>query len=192
MGGRIEGEVLPVPDRPRVGATMFDAVHEGAVYEPLSPLRPPAEAAIILVVLLDDAGLVQQRVWWAVPHPDVRTAGRARAAVFHTTAMCSPTGRALLTDRNHHRWAMGLVADMATAAPACSTSLRPNRCYSAEVLRGSMAIAPPSSGRMDQWPASSLSKRAKTAGLSNRGKHNQSSDPFRPTSVAEWRSESNP
>lgn len=50
MASHSEREVLPVPDRPRVGATMFDADHEDAVYQPLRPLRPPAGAPNVLLV----------------------------------------------------------------------------------------------------------------------------------------------
>ena len=43
-------------------------------------------------------------------------------------------------------------------------------------------VAP--SARTDQWPASSPRSRAKTDGLSKRGKHSQSIDPSRLTSAA--------
>lgn len=45
-------------------------------------------------------------------------------------------------------------------------------------------------GRTDQCPAVSSSSRANTLGLSNRGKHSQSTEPSRLTSAAECRSES--
>ena len=36
---------------------------------------------------------------------------------FHTTALCSPTRAALLTGRNHHSVATGVVVDQATGYP---------------------------------------------------------------------------
>lgn len=36
---------------------------------------------------------------------------------FHTTAICSPTRAAMLTGRNHHSVATGLIQEMATGYP---------------------------------------------------------------------------
>ena len=49
-----------------------------------------------------------------------------------------------------------------------------------------------STGRIDQCPASGSSIRAKSAGLSNRGRQSQSIDPWRSTSAAELQSASRP
>lgn len=120
MARRSEREVLPVPDRPRVGPTMFDARHEDAAYEPLQPLRPPAGAPNVLVVLLDDAGFGANSAFGGpcrTPTFERLAAGGLRYTRFHTTAICSPTRLALLTGRNHHSVGMGTVADMATSAP---------------------------------------------------------------------------
>ncbi len=37
---------------------------------------------------------------------------------FHSTAMCSPTGQALLTGRNHHAPGMGGITEIGASAPA--------------------------------------------------------------------------
>ena len=50
------------------------------------------------------------------------------------------------------------------------------------------ALAP--GARTDQWPACSPSSRAKTDGLSKRGKHSQSIEPSRLTGAALCRSDS--
>ena len=138
MARRSEREILPVPDRPRVGPTMFDAGHEDAVYEPLRPLRPPAGAPNVLVVLLDDAGFGASSAFGGpcrTPTFERLAEGGLRYTRFHTTAICSPTRQALLTGRNHHSVGMGTVADMATSAPGY-TSQRPNTAATiAEVLR---------------------------------------------------------
>ena len=46
---------------------------------------------------------------------------------FHTTALCSPTGQALLTGRNHHSAGMGGITEMATSAPG-QNSIVSNTC----------------------------------------------------------------
>lgn len=123
-------EVLPMPDRPRVGATMYDAEHEDASYEPLRPLRPPAGAPNIVVVLLDDAGFGRSSAFGGpcrTPTFDRLAADGLRYTRFHTTAMCSPTGQAMLTGRNHHSVGIGAVSDMATAAPGYTSNGRTRR-----------------------------------------------------------------
>lgn len=120
MTSHSEREVLPVPDRPWVGSTMYDADHEDAVYPPLAPMRPPAGAPNVLVVLVDDAGFGATSAFGGpcrTPTLERLAAGGLRYSRFHTTAICSPTRQALLTGRNHHSVGMGMVADMATAAP---------------------------------------------------------------------------
>ncbi len=44
-------------------------------------------------------------------------------------------------------------------------------------------------GAIEKCPAASSRIRAKTAGLSNLGRHSQSTEPARLTSAAEWQSE---
>ena len=48
--------VLPIPDREHQGLTTFDAKDPDTHYPPIQPLRPPAGAPNVLVVLLDDVG----------------------------------------------------------------------------------------------------------------------------------------
>ena len=38
---KIQRTVLPIPDRPRVGLTTYDARDPDAKYPPIEPLRPP-------------------------------------------------------------------------------------------------------------------------------------------------------
>ena len=131
-------EVLPIPDRPQVGATMYLAEHEDVDYEPIEPLRPPDGAPNILLVLLDDAGFGANSAFGGpcrTPTFERLAAGGLRYTRFHTTAICSPTRQSLLTGRNHHSVSMGTVSDMATAAPGY-TSVRPNTAATiAETLR---------------------------------------------------------
>ncbi len=131
-------DILPIPDRPYVGPTMYDARDPDAKYAPITPLRPPTGAPNILLVLLDDAGFGSSSAFGGpcrTPTFERLAAAGLRYTRFHTTGMCSPTRQALLTGRNHHSVGMGTVSDMATAAPGY-TSQRPNTAATiAEVLR---------------------------------------------------------
>lgn len=138
MNAKPGREVLPVPDRPHVGATMFDAKHPEAVYPAIEPIRPPEGAPNILLVLMDDAGFGSSSAFGGPCHTPTferLAANGLRYTRFHTTAICSPTRQAMLTGRNHHSVGMGTVADMATSAPGY-TSVRPNTAATiAETLR---------------------------------------------------------
>lgn len=85
------------------------------------PVRTaPENSPNILLVLLDDVGFG----WPSVNGGLVRmpTAERLHQRglfynQFHTTALCSPTRAALLTGRNHHSVATGVIQEMATGYP---------------------------------------------------------------------------
>ena len=53
---RIQREILPIPDIPHVGLTTYDAKDPETSYPPIEPLRPPAGAPNVLIILLDDLG----------------------------------------------------------------------------------------------------------------------------------------
>jgi hypothetical protein len=48
--------ILPIPDVPPVSLTTYDAKDPDTKYPPIAPLRPPAGASNVLIVLLDDVG----------------------------------------------------------------------------------------------------------------------------------------
>jgi arylsulfatase len=130
--------VLPIPERVHVGLTTYDAKDPDTAYPPIEPLRPPAGAPNVLVVLIDDAGFGAASAFGGpcrTPTFD-RLAGEGlRFNRFHTTALCSPTRQALLTGRNHHAVGMGGITDVATSAPGYS-SVRPTTTAPlAETLR---------------------------------------------------------
>src|SRR5258705_5487954 len=52
----IQRSVLPIPDRKPVGLTTYDAKDPDTKFPPITPLRPPAGAPNVLVILLDDVG----------------------------------------------------------------------------------------------------------------------------------------
>jgi arylsulfatase len=103
------------------------------------PVREAPEGSPnILLVLLDDVGFG----WPSVSGGLVRTPTAERLAKnglfynqFHTTALCSPTRAALLTGRNHHSVATGVIQEMATGYPGYC-GIIPKSCATvAELLK---------------------------------------------------------
>src|SRR5205809_307131 len=138
MSEELSREHLPIPDRPYDGPVFEDAKDPEATFPPIEPLRPPAGAPNVLIVLLDDVGFGASSAFGGpcqTPTAE-RLAGEGlRYTRFHTTALCSPTRAALLTGRNHHAVGMGGITEMATSAPGYN-SIRPNTCAPlAETLR---------------------------------------------------------
>ena len=48
----IQREILPIPDRPYTGLITYDAKDPDTSFPPIEPLRPPAGAPNVLVILL--------------------------------------------------------------------------------------------------------------------------------------------
>jgi arylsulfatase len=99
---------------------------------------PPEGSPNILLVLLDDVGFG----WPSVNGGLVRMPVAERLAKrglfynqFHTTALCSPTRAAMLTGRNHHTVATGVIQEMATGYPGYC-GIIPKSCATfAELLK---------------------------------------------------------
>jgi arylsulfatase A-like enzyme len=120
-------EVLPIPERPHVGLVTYDAKDPATSFPPIEPLRPPAGAPNVLVVLLDDVGFGASSAFGgpiSTPTAERLAAQGLKYTRFHTTALCAPTRAALLTGRNHHAVGMGVITELATSAPGYN-SLRP-------------------------------------------------------------------
>ena len=130
--------VLPIPDQVAAGLVTYDAKDPDASFTPITPLRPPAGAPNVLVVLLDDVGFGASSAFGGpcqTPVAERLATEGLKYTRFHTTALCSPTRAALLSGRNHHSVGMGGITEIATSAPGYS-SLRPNSCAPlAETLR---------------------------------------------------------
>jgi hypothetical protein len=117
MGDDISRSVLPVPDRPFDGELPFDAKDPAAKFSPIEPLRPPARAPNVLIVLLDDVGFGASSAFGGpcrTPTAERLAGGGLKYNRFHTTALCAPTRAALLTGRNHHTVGMGVITELAT------------------------------------------------------------------------------
>jgi arylsulfatase A-like enzyme len=125
-----EREILPIPDRPYDGPVYEDAKDPNAKFPPIEPLRPPAGAPNVLVVLIDDAGFGCSSAFGGpcqTPTAERLATNGLKFNRFHTTALCSPTRAALLSGRNHHSVGMGGITEIATSAPGYN-SIRPNTC----------------------------------------------------------------
>jgi arylsulfatase len=129
---------LPIADSPHVGLTTYDAKDPDTAFPAIEPLRPPAGAPNVLLVLLDDVGFGASSAYGgpcSTPVAERLAEDGLRFTRFHTTALCAPTRQALLTGRNHHSVGMGAVPDLATSAPGYS-SVRPKSAAPlAEILR---------------------------------------------------------
>jgi arylsulfatase A-like enzyme len=120
--------VLPIPERAHVGLTTYDAKDPDTSYPPIEPLRPPAGAPNVLVIMLDDAGFGSSSAFGgpcSTPTFERLAEQGLKFNRFHTTALCSPSRQALLTGRNHHAVGMGAITDVATSAPGYN-SIRPD------------------------------------------------------------------
>src|SRR3954463_9468763 len=90
--------ILPIPDVRRPGLTTYDAKDPATSFPPIEPLRPPAGAPNVLVVLLDDVGFGASSAFGgpcSTPTAERLAAGGLRYNRFHTTALCAPTRQAL-------------------------------------------------------------------------------------------------
>jgi arylsulfatase len=121
---------LPIPDQTYAGPVYEDAKDPEARFPPIEPLRPPAGAPNVLIVLLDDVGFGASSAFGgpcATPTAERLAVDGLKLNRFHTTALCSPTRAALLSGRNHHTVGMGGITEIATSAPGYN-SIRPNTC----------------------------------------------------------------
>ena len=119
--------VLPIPTAAYAGPVTYDAKDPETAFPAITPVRPPAGAPNVVVILLDDVGFGASSAFGgaiATPAAERLADGGLRFTRFHTTALCAPTRAALLTGRNHHSVGMGAVTELATAAPGY-TSVRP-------------------------------------------------------------------
>jgi arylsulfatase A-like enzyme len=128
---------LPRPDfrfPGNVGRTFLDS--DPAQFP--QPVQAPKGAPNVVLILIDDAGFGQFSTFGGgVPSPtmDRLAAEGLRFNSFHTTALCSPTRAALITGRNHHSAATGVIGETATGYDGYTTVLPRSTGTVGEVLR---------------------------------------------------------
>jgi arylsulfatase A-like enzyme len=130
------GDVLPLPQAPfkgKIGITYKESQPDFP-----KPIKAPAKAPNVLLVLLDDVGFGQTSTFGGLietPNLDRLAARGLRYNQFHTTALCSPTRAALLTGRNHHSVSTGVITELASGYPGYTAILPRSAATIAEVLR---------------------------------------------------------
>jgi arylsulfatase len=132
----IDGRYLPNPPPPFRGDISPNAVDS----KPYWPARvvPPKGAPNVLLIMTDDVGFSAPSTFGGViptPTLDRVAASGLRYTRFHTTALCSPTRAALLTGRNHHSVATGVVVDQATGYPGYNSVIPRDAVAIGEILR---------------------------------------------------------
>src|SRR5205809_5867774 len=114
----IDGRYLPPPPQPFKGETNPNAGDSKPYWPAL--VVPPKGAPNVLLIMTDDVGFSAPSTFGGlIPTPALDRVAKMglRYTRFHTTALCSPTRAALLTGRNHHSVATGVVVDQATGYP---------------------------------------------------------------------------
>ena len=132
----IDGRYLPPPPQPFHGDIQPNA-YESKPYWP-ELVTPPKGAPNVLLIMTDDVGFSAPSTFGGlIPTPALDRVAQMglRYTRFHTTALCSPTRAALLTGRNHHSVATGVVVDQATGYPGYNSVIPRDAVAIGEILR---------------------------------------------------------
>ena len=123
--------------QPPFGGVIGNTISESVAQFPEMP-RAPEGAPNVLLVLLDDVGFGQLGSYGAhridTPNIDRLAEGGVRYNNFHATPLCSPTRAALLTGRNHHSTAMGVIAELSTGFPGYNARMPLSHGMLSEIL----------------------------------------------------------
>jgi arylsulfatase A-like enzyme len=131
-------DVLPRPEPPfkgHIGRTVEESTKDFP-----QEVKAPKGAPNVLVILTDDVGFGASSTFGGpVPTPTMDRLARdgLRYTQFHTTALCSPTRASLLTGRNHHSAATGIIMEGGTGFPGYNTLMPKSVGTFSEVLRQS-------------------------------------------------------
>ena len=129
-------EVLPRPEQPfggKIGRITQDSVKDFP-----KPVEAPKGAPNVLLILTDDVGFGASSTFGG-PIPTATMDRLAKNGLrynhFHTTALCSPTRAALLSGRNHHSAATGVIMEAGTGFPGYNTLMPKSAGTFAEILK---------------------------------------------------------
>ena len=131
-------DVLPQPEPPfkgHIGRTVEESTKDFP-----QEVKAPKGAPNVLLILTDDVGFGASSTFGGpVPTPTMDRLARdgLRYTQFHTTALCSPTRASLLTGRNHHSAATGIIMEGGTGFPGYNTLMPKSVGTFSEVLRQS-------------------------------------------------------
>ncbi|HEX9424222.1 MAG TPA: arylsulfatase [Pyrinomonadaceae bacterium] len=132
----IDGRYLPPPPQTFHGDIQPNAYESKPYWSAL--VTPPKGAPNILLIMTDDVGFSAPSTFGGlIPTPALERVAQMglRYTRFHTTALCSPTRAALLTGRNHHSVATGVVVDQATGYPGYNSVIPRDAVAIGEILR---------------------------------------------------------
>lgn len=142
FGTKVDRNVYPRPEfkfpNAKIGMT-----YQTSQQDFPKPLKAPEGSPNILLVLLDDVGYGWMNTFGGLiesPTCDKLAKSGIKYCQFHTTALCSPTRAALLTGRNHHTVATGVIQEMATGYPGYC-GIIPKSCGTVAELLGQNGYA---------------------------------------------------
>jgi arylsulfatase A-like enzyme len=160
-------EVLPKPQPPFKGK--IERTVQNSKPDFPKGVEAPKGAPNVLLILTDDVGFGASSTFGgpiATPSFQRLADNGLRYNTFHTTALCSPTRAALITGRNHHSVASGVITEMATGYPGYNSLVPKSAGSVGEVLRengyntswfGKMHNVPDwmssQAGPFDLWPS---------------------------------------
>ncbi|HTZ70525.1 MAG TPA: arylsulfatase [Acetobacteraceae bacterium] len=128
---------LPAPD-PRFAGHVGRTFRESSPPEAPRAVQAPNGAPNIVIIMIDDAGFGQYATFGGlIPSPtlDELAADGIRYNRFHNAGICSPSRAALLTGRNPHEAATGIVEEMATGYDGYTGILPQSAATIAEILK---------------------------------------------------------
>ncbi len=129
-------DVLPRPPQSFKGTVNLRAKESQPDFP--QPLKAPAGAPNVLLVLLDDVGFGATSTFGgpcSTPTFQMLADNGLKFNHFHTTALCSPTRAALITGRNHHTVHTGVITEAATGFPGYDSVMQKDTATVAEVLK---------------------------------------------------------
>jgi arylsulfatase A-like enzyme len=160
-------DVLPQPQPPFKGK--IERTAKDSTPDFPKGVEAPKGAPNVLLILTDDVGFGASSTFGGpIQTPNFQRLADSglRYTMFHTTALCSPTRAALITGRNHHSVASGVITEMATGYPGYNSLVPKSAGSVGEVLRengyntswfGKMHNIPDwmssQAGPFDLWPS---------------------------------------
>ena len=128
--------VLPRPEpafQGKIGRTVKESVKDFP-----KEVTAPKGAPNILLILTDDVGFGAASTFGG-PIPTATMDRLAKDGLrynnFHTTALCSPTRAALLSGRNHHSAATGVIMELGSGFPGYNSLMPKSAGTFAEILK---------------------------------------------------------
>src|SRR6202045_270002 len=132
----IDGKYLP-PQPPKFGGEINLQASQSKPYWP-ARVVPPKGAPNVLLIMTDDQGYgVSGTFGGVIPTPAMDRIAQMglRYTQFHSTALCSPTRAALITGRNHHSVAYGVICELSTGFPGYDSVIGPESATIGTILR---------------------------------------------------------